>query len=262
MLAELLAASPAGVEEDAGEGWVEYAVYGPPGELPDLGTVDAAAEEGVVEVTATEVPDDWEDRWQAFHRPVTIAGSVHVRPPWAQEPGDDLIDVVVDPGRGFGTGAHPTTRLCLELLIDLSRDGHASGALADWGTGSGVLAVAAARLGWDPIVACDHDPAALDNAEANLRANEVTADVSRVDVRRQRPPGAPTVVANLLTPLLVELASGPEPEDSRPERLVCSGLLASEADTVAEAFAAWGLAEHDRRTDSEWAALLLEAERR
>ncbi|HEV2062068.1 MAG TPA: 50S ribosomal protein L11 methyltransferase, partial [Solirubrobacteraceae bacterium] len=135
-LAELLALVPAGVEEvDLGDR-VEYAVYGAPGELPDLPAVRAAAGGALVEIATTEVDDDWAERWRAFHQPVEV-GPLRVRPPWAQ-PREG--DVVIDPGRAFGTGGHETTRLCLELLLELDPDG----SFADLGCGSGVLAIAAA----------------------------------------------------------------------------------------------------------------------
>ncbi|HVV86571.1 MAG TPA: 50S ribosomal protein L11 methyltransferase, partial [Kofleriaceae bacterium] len=119
VLAELLALAPSGVEEADVDGGaiVEYAVYGAPGELPDLPDVEAAAGGALVEVRTTEVADDWADRWRQFHRPIEVGGRVYVRPPW--EPArDDLMDLVIDPGQAFGTGAHHTTRLCLELLVE------------------------------------------------------------------------------------------------------------------------------------------------
>ena len=79
----------------------------------------------------------------------------------------------MDPGRAFGTGAHPTTRLCLELLLELEAAGEAAGPLTDLGTGSGVLAIAAAKLGWGPVTGYDHEPAAIEAARANADANGV-----------------------------------------------------------------------------------------
>ena len=141
VMANLLELAPNGLEEERGPGWVEYAIYGPPGEVPDLGELQAAAGGSLVDVTTTSVPDDWADRWADFHRPIEVAGRIGVRPSW-WDPKDGLIDVVVDPGRAFGTGGHPTTRLCLALLVELEEAGEASGPIADWGTGSGVLAIA------------------------------------------------------------------------------------------------------------------------
>jgi ribosomal protein L11 methyltransferase len=253
-LAQLLELCPNGVEEaEAGE-LVEYAVYGAPGELPELPTLRAAAGEALVEVETREVPDDWFDAWKRFHEPVTIGGRLHLRPPWSEppRPAAELHDVAIDPGRAFGTGSHHTTRLCLELLLELDP----GGALADLGCGTGVLAIAAARLGWEPVVAVDHEADAVDAALANARANGVALDVRRTDLRRDPLPEAATVVANLLRPLLLTVA---ERLRRPPRALVAGGLLHAEADEVAAAFARHGLAERDRRHAGEWAALRLEA---
>jgi ribosomal protein L11 methyltransferase len=255
VLAELTALAPNGVEEESGPGYVEYAIYGGEGELPELGEVKAAAGEALVEVVATEVPDDWADRWQDFHRPLLVAGRLWVRPSW-HAPRPDAIDVVVDPGQAFGTGAHPTTRLCLELLVELADQGHAAGPLSDLGTGSGVLAIAAARLGWSPVRAYDNVPAALEAAAENAAANGVELELRRHDLRESLPPLAETAVANLTAPVLRRLASSLKGR-SAPRFLLCSGLLPDELDDVAAAFAAAGLAELERRTDADWAALAL-----
>lgn len=253
VLADLLELAPGGVEEDRGSGYVEYAIYGAPGELPELPDLHAAAGDGLVEVTSTEVPDDWADHWQDFHRPLLVGDRLWVRPSW-EEPREGAVDLVVDPGQAFGTGAHPTTRMCLELLLALADAGYARGALADWGTGSGLLAIAAAKLGWSPVTGCDHEPAALEAAASNAAANGVELELLRVNLREQPPPSAPTAVANLTAPILHEVAARLE---RPPRRLVCSGLLASETDAVATAFAGHGLCERQRTGIGEWAALRL-----
>jgi ribosomal protein L11 methyltransferase len=254
VLADLVELAPGGVEEEEGDGWVEYAIYGAPGELPALPDLEAAAGDGLVEVTSKEVPDDWADRWQDFHRPVLVGGRVLVRPSWS-EPRPDAIDVVIEPGQAFGTGAHPTTRMCLELLLELADGGHARGPLADWGTGSGVLAIAAAKLGFGPVTACDHERAALEAAAASAEANGVGIELARVDLRREPAPVAPAITANLTAPLLRDVAARVE---EAPERLVCSGMLASETDEVAEALAERALHVRERRSSGDWAALMLE----
>ena len=118
VLAELTVLAPNGVEEEHGPGYVEYAIYGGEGELPELGELEAAAGDSLVEVISTVVPDDWADRWQDFHKPLLVGERLWLRPSW-EEPREGAVDLVVDPGRAFGTGAHPTTRLCLELLLEL-----------------------------------------------------------------------------------------------------------------------------------------------
>jgi ribosomal protein L11 methyltransferase len=252
-LAELLALAPSGVEEvDLGD-IVEYAVYGPPGELPALPDLRAAAGEALVEVSTTEVADDWDERWKAYHQPLRLQ-RLTVRPPWAAADGRPGVpEVVIDPGQAFGTGAHATTRLCLELLLELEP----GGAFADWGCGSGVLAIAAAKLGWAPVAGADHDPASVAATAANATANGVEVAASRLDLREAPAPWAPTAAANLMRPLLLSVAKRLE---RAPGRLVVSGLLVHESDEVAGAFGDRGLREIERREHGEWAALLLGSE--
>jgi len=260
VLAELLELAPGGVEEDRASEYVEFAIYGPPGELPEIPELQAAAGAGTVEVDSTEIPDDWADRWRDFHEPVVVGERLLVRPSWLEpeeEVGDggELIEIVVDPGRAFGTGAHATTRLCLELMLELPR---ADGAFADWGTGSGVLAIAAAKLGYDPVLACDHEVSAVEATEANAAANGVALQVSRVNLRESAAPWAPTVSANMTAPVLIDVARRIVDSAERPPTtLIASGLLASELDDVVAAFAASGLIERERRGDGEWHALVL-----
>jgi ribosomal protein L11 methyltransferase len=244
--------APGGVEEvTLADGSVEYAVYGAPGELPTLPALSALAGEALVEVSSRTVADDWQERWREFHRPLVIGTRLGVRPPWAPAARTEL-DVVIDPGQAFGTGAHPTTRLCLEMLLGLQE----RGGLVDLGCGSGVLAITAAKLGFAPVGALDHDPAALAATRANAAANHVELEVERLDLRADPLPAAPTLVANLLGPLLITLADRLG-EGGRPERLIAGGMLGGEADGVAGAFARIGLSERARRHRGEWAALLL-----
>lgn len=245
MLAALLELAPAGVEQVDLEGFVEYAVYGAPGELPAFPDGDAEVGGVLVRVRGDRVPDDWADRWRAFHEPVLVANRLWVRPPWA-DPRPDAIDLVIDPGQAFGTGAHPTTRLSLQLMLELEPEG----SFADIGCGSGVLAIAAARLGFAPVVAVDNELAAVEATRENAAANRVQLErVERLDVRAAPPPVARTVAANLVRPLLLELAGRVEAES-----LIVSGLLEAEADEVAAAF---GGREQTRLTDAGWVALLL-----
>jgi ribosomal protein L11 methyltransferase len=260
VMANLLELAPNGLEEERGPGWVEFAIYGPPGEVPDLGELRAAAGGSLVDVTTTSVPDDWADRWADFHRPIEVAGRIGVRPSW-WDPQEGLIDVVVDPGRAFGTGGHPTTRLSLALLIELEEGGEAGGPLADWGTGSGVLAIAAAKLGFSTVIGCDREEASLETARANAEANGVELELLRVDVREEAPPVRPTVAANLTANLLEECARHLAQADQIPNALVCSGMLESEIDRVASPFAEVGLPAARTRVDGEWGALLLRRER-
>ncbi len=254
VLAELSELAPNGLEEEEGDGYVEYAIYGPPGELPALPEIEAATGDGLVSVSTTEIPDDWADRWRDFHTATEIAGGrLVICPPWDAAEEVRGVSVVIDPGQAFGTGAHATTHLCLELLVELADAGW-SGALVDWGTGSGVLAIAAAKLGFGPVRGCDHEVAAVEAAAENARANGVGMEVARVNLRREPAPSEPTAVANLTAPILVAVA---ERLETPPEVLVASGMLHAEVDGVAEAFARTGLAEAERRARGDWSALLM-----
>jgi ribosomal protein L11 methyltransferase len=259
-LAELLELAPGGVEErDLGD-VVEYAVYGAPGELPALPDVRAAARGALVDVVTTEVADDWAQRWREFHRPVTVGGRLHVRAPWHPPCPAGAHDIVIDPGQAFGTGAHATTRMCLELLLELGDAVEPGAPVVDLGCGSGVLAIAAAKLGHGPALGVDHDPLALEATAQNAAVNGVQVAVRPYDLMRDGPaPAAPLVLANLLGPLLRRLAAGgfDDAGGAAPRVLIASGLLAGEAAGVGAAFARRGLHERTRRTDGEWAALLL-----
>jgi ribosomal protein L11 methyltransferase len=177
-----------------------------------------------------------------------------VRPPWTAAPDDrQLLDVVVDPGQAFGTGAHHTTRMCLEALLELQP----GGAFMDLGCGSGVLAIAACKLGWAPVAGVDHERASVAATLDNAAVNGVAVAARHADLLRDGPvPTAPTVAANLVRPLLAQVARAGF--DGEPPRvLVASGLLHAEADAIAAAFEAHGLRERARRHSGEWAALTL-----
>jgi len=250
VLAELLELAPGGVEESEDGDVVEYAVYGAPGELPVLPDLRAAAGGALVEIATSEVADDWSERWREFHRPIEIGSppTLRVRAPW-HEARDG--DIVIDPGQAFGTGAHATTRLCLELLEGVA----AGGPVVDVGCGSGVLAIAAARLGWSPVLALDYDTLAVDATLDNARVNDAELDVRRFDLRDEAVPAAPTVLANLLRPLLLATRLA-----ETPRTLIASGLLAHEGDEIAAHFAAThGLTEHRRVEADGWVALDLRA---
>jgi ribosomal protein L11 methyltransferase len=259
VLAELTVLAPGGVEETAGDGFVEYAIYGAEGELPDVGELEVATGDGLVEVLSTEVADDWADRWREFHRPVAVLGAeggteVWLRPPWEPEK-DGAFEVVIDPGQAFGTGAHPTTRLSLEILLSLHDRGLSGGALTDLGTGSAVLAIAAAKLGWGPVSGFDHEAAAIEAAIENAAVNSVDIELERLDLKRGLPDLAPAVVANLTAPLL-EMVASQMTAGNRPQTLVCSGLLASERERVEAAFAPHGLKPVEFRELDNWGGLL------
>ena len=181
--ARLLELVPGGFEEVELRGWVELAAY-----TDEAG--EARIREAFADVSTQRVGAGWADRWREFHRPVHVGG-LWIGPPWEPVPGDEKV-VVIDPGRAFGTGAHPTTRACIELLAGLER-----GAVLDAGCGSGVVAVAAARLGFDPVSAVDLDPVAVEVARDTACRNGARVDVRRADVLRDELPRADVVVANI-----------------------------------------------------------------
>jgi ribosomal protein L11 methyltransferase len=211
--ARLLALEPAGFEEEDGGAEVEFAAY-----VAAEGEERIRAEFGAV--TSLAVEEGWEDRWRAFHRPVR-AGGLWIGPPWEASPTGELA-VVVDPGRAFGTGAHPTTRACVELLARVER-----GSLLDAGCGSGVLAVAACRLGFAPVQAFDADATAVEVAAATARLNSVRVNVASGDVLRDELPAVDVVVANIELRIVQALLA------RVPARVaVTSGYLADEAPVV------------------------------
>lgn len=182
----------------------------------------------------------WEEEWKRFHRPVVV-GPLWVGPPWETAP-PEKTPVRIDPGRAFGTGAHETTRLSLELLIDLPR-----GSLLDVGCGSGVLAIAGAKLGYAPVTAVDIEDAAVEETLRNARANDVGVEAHRVDALREALPRAHVVVANILLPAVEALAP----------RLDCAFLVTSGYFRDDHPHLA-GFVHRDRRTGERWAADVFE----
>jgi ribosomal protein L11 methyltransferase len=264
VLAELLEVAPSGVEEvnspGGREGLIEYAVYGAPGELPDIGEFEAVAGSALVEVATEEVPDDWDERWKRFYFPVLVAGRIYVRPPWEQPAQRGGVEeVVIDPGGAFGTGTHPTTRMCLELMLEAHRKaGTPRGrSFCDLGCGSGVLAISAAKLGFDPVLGVDADRAAMQESSRNARANYVEIELRHADLRREVAPVADVAAANLTAPLLETVARGWGEAARRPGALIASGILREEADRVAAALSVPGLTERRRVVSGDWAALML-----
>ena len=216
-LALLLHIFPEGVEELDGA----YAVYA---DEPPVGFDVVAVD---------DVREGWEDGWRAFHHGARI-GRCWVGPPWEESPAD-AIAVVIDPGRAFGTGGHATTRLCLELLQEVEPT-----SLLDIGCGSGVLSVAAAKLGFAPVVAVDVDQVALETTLANAAANDVS-----VEVGAELVPAALAVMniaLDVVERMLPKLAV---------ERAITSGYLERDEPR------ADGWRRLDRRVRDGWAADLL-----
>jgi ribosomal protein L11 methyltransferase len=185
-------------------------------------------------IEAEDVRDGWEDAWREFHHGIRI-GRLWVGPPWEDAPAG-AIPVVIDPGRAFGTGAHATTRLCLELLQEVEPS-----SLLDVGCGSGVLSIAAAKLGFAPIGAFDLDEVAAETTAANAALNAVDVDV--LDELRPAALAVMNIALDVVDGLLPKLPV---------ERAITSGYLARDEPRAA------GWHRLDRRERDSWAADLLE----
>ncbi len=234
--AELLEFAAHGFEERDLPGRLELAVYGD-------SEVERTLKAAFDDVSSERVEPGWEDQWRAFHRPVEI-GKLWVGPPW-EEPAEGLVPVVIDPGGAFGTGAHPTTRLCLELLQEAE-----PASLLDVGCGSGVLAIAAGKLGFSSVVALDNDPEAIEATLTNAEANGVALDVRLFDALTETVPAADVVVCNVSLQALEDLAPR-----LRCKTLVASGFLA------ADGLRLNGYRIVSRHEQGDWAAVVARPER-
>jgi ribosomal protein L11 methyltransferase len=230
--AHMIELFPQGFEEIERADGIELVAYTDPGGEERLWKVFGHA-------SASDVAEGWAERWREFHRPVRV-GQLWVGQPW-QEPPADAIAVVIEPGRAFGTGAHPTTRLCLELLAALPR-----GSVVDVGCGSGVLAIGAAKLGFAPVTAIDADEHAVAAARRNVAANDVPVSVDEVDALGGAP-GADIAIVNVTREVVEAVAL-----QGRWRRFIASGYLVSEPASVE------GYRHVERAMDAGWAADLFE----
>ena len=231
--ARLVDLAPAGFEEVERGTHVELAAYGEAGERLLAAFPDARI---------AEVEPGWEDRWREFHRPVVI-GPLWIGPPWERPPAA-AVPVVIDPGRAFGTGSHPTTRLCLELLLEQEPT-----SVLDVGCGSGILSIAAAALGFGPVTAIDVDPAAIQETTRNAAANGVAVEAKLLDATAGPLPAAALTIANVS----LEAVAALEPAG---RALVTSGYLDRDMPNVQ------GWRPVARRVRDGWAADLFTSSER
>ena len=177
---------------------------------------------------------DWVRQTQAQFGPIEIAPRFWIVPSWSEAPDPQALNLRLDPGLAFGTGSHPTTRLCLEWLRERIRSGES---VLDYGCGSGILAIAAARLGAGRVTGVDLDPQALTASAHNARVNDVAATFVGPDAL---PPGQfAMVVANILANPLILLAPAIAARVGNGGRLALSGILADQAQSVVDAYARW-----------------------
>ena len=204
VLAELTVLAPNGVEEERGPGYVEYAIYGGEGELPELGEIEVAAGDGLVEVVATEVPDDWADRWQDFHKPLLVGERLGCARPGRSR------------ARGRSTWSSIRGRLSARVLIrprgcalsfcsSWRRQGRPEARYRSWhrlrrARDRGV------EVGWEPVSGYDHEGPSIEAATTNAEANDVSLVLEQRNLREGLPELAPTVVANMTAPVLKVVA--------------------------------------------------------
>jgi ribosomal protein L11 methyltransferase len=199
---------------------------------------------------------DWVKAWQRHIRPIRIGRALLIRPSWDKtppQPGQHVIEL--DPGLSFGTGHHPTTHYCLQELVRRSRLGPAT--LLDLGTGSGLLAIAAARLGYRRITALDNDPEAVRVARGNARANGVGRSIRflQADVAVYAPPRRQpfeVVTANLTDELLIQHAARMAQWVLSKGWLILAGILTERFPAVQKTYEDLGLRLQRRRDKGEW----------
>jgi ribosomal protein L11 methyltransferase len=213
---------------------------------------------------------DWTAAWKKHYRPISLGERLLILPSWLENPAPERIAIRLDPGMAFGTGTHPSTQLCLEIieayyLSESEPPGDSQAAvMIDLGCGTGILAIAALKLGGELALGVDVDPQAIESAQANAAANEAADRLilgagSLEEIRNGDYPfrQAPLVVANILAPVIVRLLNQGLGELLTPGgRLVLAGILEEQADEVARALENNGLQTVESRQIEDWVALV------
>jgi len=249
VLDALMPLLPHGVyQRDLGGGRAELAFYG---DALDGTEIDALAGATLLARDEDDVPDSREARRARVGHAWEVAGRLRVRSPLDPPGTDGLPEIVIEPLEGaFGTGAHPTTRMTLELLLGLEP----GGGFADLGCGAGLLAVVAARLGFEPVFAVDVEPRAAESARRNAERNGVEVRAVQADLLEVPPPPARTLAGNMPFYVHERAAAAVDPAT---EHVLASGIVADQATATAELYAPAGLTERARLTTGGWAAIWL-----
>ena len=213
--------------------------------------------QGCTFLDCSPLDDDWQENWKRYFRPTQVSQRFLVRPPW--EPALDecagRIELIVEPGMAFGTGTHETTRLCLQVL-DAARWDYTT--VLDVGCGSGILSVAAAKLGAKRVVGIDVDPAALRATEENAERNGVTEAVATQQELVDAVTGSwPLVLANILSSILLSIRHALYDRVAPGGHLLLSGILCDEQHEVKSAFTDLGFEGVETHEMSQWCALVL-----
>jgi len=228
--------------------------------LPAL--ADSFGREAGTFVSAAEITDcGWAEKWKEHFTARRVGKRLVVKPSWEDyEAAPGEVVLTIDPGQAFGTGTHETTRMCLELTEALYASSAAPREVLDVGTGTGILGIAAARLGARRVVAVDVDPRAVEAASENARVNGVQDRFEALPTPLERIPGSyDLVLANLIAEILVDLKEDLASHTAPGGSLVISGILAEKEAWVEEEFASLGLRPAARRRDGQWIALHLAA---
>ena len=242
------------VAEPGDPGWALQTVTGIFDPSMDVGACTTMLTGIIGEQTTVQVDQltdqDWELCGRTQFQPIKISDQLWVHPPWQTAPDTHALNLVITPGLAFGTGTHPSTQLCLTLLEELTLKGCS---VLDWGCGSGILAVAALRMGAAQATAVDLDPRALTATQENAKRNRVNHGLSVMSVE-QLPHDLDydIVLANILAGTLISLAPTLDRYLSSGGTLILSGVLPAQADRVQQAFAQYNFRLLQR---DDWVAL-------